>query len=411
MTLANPSRRFVSANGHRLRVHDFGGFGPPAVLHHGTGFHGMVWAPIAAELARRYRVFTVDARGHGDSERPADGFHWDGFVGDLVAVIREVAQGPVLGVGHSLGATTTTLTASRHPDLFSAVVLIDPILFPREGRPLGGSPPPIAAQTRKRRDSWTSRDEVFRNYRGRGVFTRWTDDVLRLYVDHGFADREDGVRLKCAPGSEADVFSMDRNFDCWEAFAKIPVPALMMRGDDSDLFLPSDAARAVECLPHGRERTIPGTTHTLPMEDPRAVAAAILEFTDSIVPIATRGLAHVALNVVALDETVRFYREVFGMRVVWQPDPDNVYLSSGRDNLALHRASAPRAEQGSPLDHLGFFVEAPERVFALAETLRARGVPIAREPRHHRDGSSSVYVVDPDGNVVQILYEPNVLRA
>jgi catechol 2,3-dioxygenase-like lactoylglutathione lyase family enzyme len=146
------------------------------------------------------------------------------------------------------------------------------------------------------------------------------------------------------------------------------------------------------------------------MEKPDEVADRIFAFVDSRLPIATRGLAHLALNVVKLEETVAFYRDVFGMRIVWQPDPDNVYMSSGRDNLALHRAAAPRAERGSPLDHLGFFVESAARVHAVGRALERGGRKILRPPRDHRDGSTSLYLEDPDGNVVQVLYEPRALR-
>src|SRR5262249_31369971 len=94
----------------------------------------------------------------------------------------------------------------------------------------------------------------------------------------------------------------------------------------------------------------------------------------------------------------------FDMRVVWSPDPENVYLSSGHDNLALHQA--PDIAPNGALDHLGFLVGSPDEVHATAERLRARGVPIAREPRRHRDGSVSAYCRDPDGNLVQILWLP-----
>jgi catechol 2,3-dioxygenase-like lactoylglutathione lyase family enzyme len=102
----------------------------------------------------------------------------------------------------------------------------------------------------------------------------------------------------------------------------------------------------------------------------------------------------------------RFYAETFGMRIVWEPDPRNVYLSSGADNLALHED--PDAAPGGALDHLGFLVATPEEVHGAAETLRARGVPIAHEPATHRDGSVSCYCRDPDGNLIQVLYLPGI---
>ena len=120
--------------------------------------------------------------------------------------------------------------------------------------------------------------------------------------------------------------------------------------------------------------------------------------------VRVRGLAHLALKVRDVWAARAFYAESFGMRVVWEPDPQNVYLSSGRDNLALHEAADVGA--GGALDHLGFLVDSPDAVFAAAEALRARGVPILREPRRHRDGTVSCYCQDPDGNVVQVLWIP-----
>jgi catechol 2,3-dioxygenase-like lactoylglutathione lyase family enzyme len=95
------------------------------------------------------------------------------------------------------------------------------------------------------------------------------------------------------------------------------------------------------------------------------------------------------------------------MEVVWEPDPDNVYLSSGSDNLALHRAEP--AGPGA-LDHLGFLVDTREEVDRLAQTLGERGVTLAAAPRDHRDGSRSFYCLDPDGLRIQVLYEPTLSR-
>ena len=116
------------------------------------------------------------------------------------------------------------------------------------------------------------------------------------------------------------------------------------------------------------------------------------------------GLRHLALRVRDVDAATRFYGEIFGMRVVWQPDPRNVYLTSGTDSLALHED--PEVAARGALDHLGFLVASPDEVHAAAAALRARAVPIAHEPRTHRDGSVSCYCRDPDGNLVQILCLP-----
>jgi len=409
MIRATPASRFATVNGLRIHYLDFGGDGPPAVLHHGTGFHGAVWGPIARALSARYRVFAVDARGHGDSDKPPDGYEWSTFIADLVAFVETLGLGRVLGVGHSLGGTTTAGAAAERPDLFTAVTLLDPILFPREALGKSIAENPVALAARKRRSVWNGTEEAFASYRGRGPFAKWRDDVLRLYVEQGFEPIEGGVRLKCPPDVEAQVFGMELRFDPWTALERLDRPALVLRGADSTAFSANDAAEALRRLRFGELRTIEGATHTFPMEVPDVAATAILDFTAARLPIATRGLAHVALNVTKLEDAVRFYQDVLGMRLVWQPDPDNVYLSSGADNLALHRARHATNAKTSTLDHVGFLVESPERVFATAAALERSGIALRRPPKRHRDGSCSLYLEDPDGNLVQILYEPNTL--
>jgi catechol 2,3-dioxygenase-like lactoylglutathione lyase family enzyme len=124
-----------------------------------------------------------------------------------------------------------------------------------------------------------------------------------------------------------------------------------------------------------------------------------------------KGLRHVALKVRDVRRSKEFYRQRFGMEVVWEPDLQNVYLSSGCDNLALHEISpATDAPSGGSLDHLGFVVESAARVRDLEEEFRANGVKIVQPFKTHRDGSASFYCADPDGIVIQMLYEPTLSR-
>lgn len=122
------------------------------------------------------------------------------------------------------------------------------------------------------------------------------------------------------------------------------------------------------------------------------------------------GLRHIALNVADVAVSVEFYTTLFGMQVVWQPDPDNAYLSSGCDNLALHKATPRSGRTGQRLDHVGFIVPHSDDVDRAAEILETHDVPIVKPVRTHRDGSRSLYCADPDGTIIQILYEPTLSR-
>ena len=119
-------------------------------------------------------------------------------------------------------------------------------------------------------------------------------------------------------------------------------------------------------------------------------------------------LCHVALRASDLALSESFYVDLLGFRVIWRPDATEVYLSSGDDNLALHSVAADPGAGPGRLDHVGFGVPSIEAVDAWFDFLSVRGVEIHAPPRTHRDGARSFYCVDPDGNRVQILYEPRL---
>jgi catechol 2,3-dioxygenase-like lactoylglutathione lyase family enzyme len=123
-----------------------------------------------------------------------------------------------------------------------------------------------------------------------------------------------------------------------------------------------------------------------------------------------KGMHHIALKVRDMRRSKDFYQNFLGMDVVWEPDPQNVYLSSGNDNVALHEVSGEYAARFAEqqLDHLGFIVESIERARELEQNFRSQGVRIVHPFKIHRDGSASFYCADPDGIVIQMLYEPNL---
>ena len=123
-------------------------------------------------------------------------------------------------------------------------------------------------------------------------------------------------------------------------------------------------------------------------------------------PEVTAGLRHLALNVINLADSVDFYTRLLGMQVEWQPDEDNFYLTSGNDNLALHRVNENGQDNKQSLDHLGFIIDNADDVNRWFDFLKQEKVEMLSEVKDHRDGARSFYCRDPDGNAVQIIYHP-----
>ena len=117
------------------------------------------------------------------------------------------------------------------------------------------------------------------------------------------------------------------------------------------------------------------------------------------------GMRHVALNVINLPVMETFYVELLGFAIEWRPDPDNLYLCSGNDNLALHVVEDTGGANQS-LAHTGIIIDQVEQVDDWYKFLLANQVEMINEPKTHRDGARSFYCYDPEKNVIQVIFHP-----
>ncbi|HEY5625059.1 MAG TPA: alpha/beta hydrolase [Dehalococcoidia bacterium] len=252
------------------------------ILNHATGFLARQWGPVAERLAGDYTVYAADTRGHGDTDKPppeGDNYHWSCFVKDLRAWLDSLGLGGVSFAGHSAGAATGLYLAAEHPQYFTRMVAIEPIVMPGGYRPDEGRRDEMSEGARRRRAIFESADDAFAHYRSRSLFERWSDGALRLYIEHGTVQQEDGrLQLKCPGEIEGEVFANSASLDIWEALPRIEAPVLVIRGEHTEGFLGMVAESVAERLPNGRLVTLPDAGHLAPMERPEAVAELILDF-------------------------------------------------------------------------------------------------------------------------------------
>ena len=123
----------------------------------------------------------------------------------------------------------------------------------------------------------------------------------------------------------------------------------------------------------------------------------------------TLGIKHIALKVKNFDNCLKFYTDILGMDIDWQPDGDNVYLSNGKDNLALHKDSnLDLGSKNNRLDHYGIMLKTKDDVDYWFNFIKSHNVEIFKDIKDHRDGSRSFYCYDPDKNVLQIMWHPTL---
>jgi pimeloyl-ACP methyl ester carboxylesterase len=274
-------RLVESSGGVTVPVHDLGGSGPPLLLCHATGFHGLVWGPLAPLLAERFRVWSLDFRGHGDaSPPPALPLDWRGAGDDVLAVVDDLGLEQPFGFGHSMGGAALLLAESARPGTFRGLVCFEPIVFPMEGPPGGGGD--LAAGARRRRSTFASRDEAFANFSAKPPLSAFVPEALRAYVDHGLADRPEGdVALKCRPEVEAATYEGAPAHPGWDRLPEVRCPVTVMTGETTDAVGDGLARLQAGRLPEGRVEGVPGVGHFGPMEDPplvaRVVGAALLD--------------------------------------------------------------------------------------------------------------------------------------
>ena len=276
-----------STQSHQIPpVIDFGGDGPVLHLAHANGFPPGAYRLLVENLASRYHVVSLPSRPLWPGSRPESAPNWYTMADDLIRGLDALGLTNIVGVGHSMGGNLTLWASISRPDLFRAVVLVDPVILPPAWlwmaqlfRWLGFRRKlPLVRGALRRRRTWSSRQACYERYRRVPFFADWPDASLRAYVEAGTRERADGqVELAYPPEWEAHIFATVPA-DIWRAVPKLRAPALVIRGERSDTFRPESQARMERLLPQARYVVIPDAGHLAPMERPAEVGAAIRDF-------------------------------------------------------------------------------------------------------------------------------------
>ncbi|KAG9319293.1 hypothetical protein KVV02_004482 [Mortierella alpina] len=271
----------------------------PVLFNHANGFHKEMWEPIIARLPSAYPgspMYAFDCRNHGDSaflnssvlEKSCKHSHYDKrvfdfscvdwltYAKDTLSVIDHLAIRKPLGIGHSFGANAILMAEILRPGTFSAIVAIDPTMFPAHFRiqaPLNDHP--LANLALRRRDHWKNRAEAKAKLLEKPFFRAWDPEVLDIYLEHGMKevsgkDESLGVTLKCSKFQEAITFASDGNaiHDAFERLGEINIPVYIIAGEHSEINTPDLLQMKLEQCKNGSLDIVKDAGHLFPMEKP-----------------------------------------------------------------------------------------------------------------------------------------------
>lgn len=124
------SPMIIDNQGVSLHVQEDGNpDGPTVLMLHGITGSTDTWDWLVPHLEADYRVLRLDFRGHGKSGRAEGTYNFPSYVSDAIAVCEQVAGGPCVVIGHSLGGGSAAAMAQQRPELVSGVVLEDPAIM------------------------------------------------------------------------------------------------------------------------------------------------------------------------------------------------------------------------------------------------------------------------------------------
>jgi len=281
---------------------DFGGTGAPLHFLHANGYPPACYRPLLTLLTSRFHTIGMHLRPLWPDSKPEGLRDWHPLTDDFLRFLADREPAPVLTVGHSVGGIVALRAALKEPQRFSALVLIEPVLFPPyfilfwnlvRMAGLGWKKHPRISAALNRRRNFDDLETVFRGYRRKNVFRYLSDENLRAYIEGMTRPRAGGgYELVYSPEWEARIYytGIWRDLDIWRGLKHLRVPTLILRGIQSDTFWERTAAQVRRANPKActersrsiRIETIEAAGHLVPLERPQEVAELILSFVQTL---------------------------------------------------------------------------------------------------------------------------------
>lgn len=244
----------TSVNGIEIGYTDEGQ-GLPLVFVHGFPLSRGVWRRQIDAFRGSHRAIALDLRGFGESAMPQGPTTIDGYAEDVEALLQELATGPVVLIGHSMGGYVALAFARRFPAMLRGLVLV--------GTKAGGDTPEAAAARRATADQVKAEGV-------QGVIEAMAPKMLAPgNEDARLAAQVRGFMATARPdGVIGALLAMAERPDATPLLADITVPTLVVAGADDTIIAPREAEDLARAIRAAQLELIPHAGHLVACERP-----------------------------------------------------------------------------------------------------------------------------------------------
>ncbi len=263
---------------------DFGGSGEIIHLAHANAYPPGSYIQLIKPLLSKYKVLAMHQRPLWEGSTPKSLKSWELLADDLICFFDQQKLSNIVGMGHSMGGVVSIMAATKRPDLFSKLILIDPVLFPKKVSFMTNLMPiwmrkrfiPIAKLSIKRRDLWDNQQIVYDSFRTKKVFRSFSDTALWDFVKAGTKPNGNGkVTLAYPKNWETQVYITAPSV--LKKLSSLTIPVLAIKGQYSNVITSEVWSKWQQTQPNGTFLEYPNSGHLVPMEYPNELAAWILD--------------------------------------------------------------------------------------------------------------------------------------
>lgn len=258
-----------------------------AHFYGGNGFALGVYEPLLSDLAQHLNITALTMRGEWYDKPTADKMTREEDADVLIEFLQKTQDKPIIGIGHSQGATATTIAAAKRPDLFSALYLLEPVTFTNQQGKLYSLVPRMVKMTREpfkstqvKQADWDSVDAYYQFLRRHKAYKRITDEHLLTYAKNSLEVGQSAeLTLRFSPQQElANYFGTPLIMKpLQELIADNKVPVQLIIGKPS-MFISQQVRQMWDkFVPNEQITVLNDYGHLLPLEAPELCAKLIFQ--------------------------------------------------------------------------------------------------------------------------------------